>query len=69
MAIRIIKHGLDFLNAQCPKCRCLFEFTVEDMETYFTGVDKIEQIRCPDCNYPMKWWYGEKSGRNATPYN
>ena len=63
MAIRVIKHGFDFLKAECPKCKCLFEFTIEDMETYSTGIDKIEQIRCPDCNYPMKWWYGEKSGR------
>lgn len=65
MAIRIIKHGLDFLNAECPKCGCLFEFEIEDMETYHIGVDKVEQIRCPDCNYPLKWWYGEKSGRRS----
>ena len=63
MAIRVIKHGAQFLRATCPHCGCLFKFEIEDMFVFDTGIDKFEEIKCPECNYTITWWYGEKSGR------
>lgn len=71
MAIRVIKHGYQFLRATCPRCKCEFEFLETDMETYGNQMESYEVINCPDCGHRITWWYGEKSGRqtiHAQPY-
>ena len=69
MAIKILKHGYKRLGAECPECGCEFTFLPTDMEVYGNRIDQYESIRCPDCNYKMTWWLGEKSGRNNRPFN
>lgn len=59
MAIKIIQHGEKIMRAECKICHCIFEFTISDLKTD----GNIEYIRCPECNYELTWWYGEKSGR------
>ena len=72
MAVKVLKHGSDFLKATCPKCGCLFQFKVEDMHFYGNQIEQYESISCPDCGKEITWWFGEKSGIHKTnfhPYN
>lgn len=66
MAIRVIKHGYQFLRATCPRCNCEFEFLETDMDTYGDQIESYEAINCPDCGHRITWYYGEKSGRQKT---
>ena len=66
MAIRIIKHGYQSLQATCPRCKCEFEFLETDMDTYGDQIESYEAINCPDCGHRMTWFYGDKSGRKKT---
>ena len=72
MAIKVIKHGNKVLTAICPRCKCEFEFTNEDLKDYGNQIDWYEEINCPECHHRITWWYGEKSGRSlrgVRPYS
>lgn len=63
--IKVIKHGYKKLQVICPECGCEFSFLPTDMKHYGNQIDQYEAINCPDCNYEMTWWQGEKSGYSA----
>ena len=69
--ITVIKHGCKPLKVECPRCGCVFLFTINDLKTDISKLVALEYINCPECDHCLTWWYGEKSGRknsHSTPY-
>lgn len=43
--IKVIEHGYSKYRIRCPKCNCLFEYEIKDIDVY------SDTVRCPDCKY------------------
>lgn len=53
--MKIIKHGESKTEQkeyelECPCCRCVFNFTDEEIEAKEKSLDGYAWIHCPDCN-------------------
>lgn len=52
----VIKHKSDFFIMKCPRCDCVFRYTLKDIIIQ-TFADKVE---CPECNIRLNHYDREK---------
>ena len=45
MSIKIIKPGINNFEMKCPKCECVFEYSLEDLRPDLTD----DLVECPGC--------------------
>ena len=43
---KIIKHGNTYKRIECKHCKCIFEFSIIDVHSEYSG----QFVNCPECN-------------------